>query len=143
MAEQLFHIGIKGLATDEEGRILLVKLPAWKDRPSYWDIPGGRMDEGEDFYQTLTRELKEEIDCEYVGEPELLKAVVSNLTIPVGDDEVGLVLMVYKVKLAEDSVIVLNGEETDFAWFEPVQAAELLAIKYPVELTNLLLEEVF
>ncbi len=140
MAERLFHIGIKGLVTNEEGKILLVKTPAWEGRPSYWDIPGGRMDEDETFYQTLGRELKEEIDCEYVGEPELLKIVVSNITLPVDDMEVGLVLMVYKVSLADNSVITLNDHETDFAWFEPVEASKRLAIKYPIELTQLIAE---
>src|SRR5690349_19422296 len=126
MAERLFQIGIKGLITDDAGKILLVKLPAWKDRPSCWDLPGGRMDEGEDFHQTLARELREEIDCEYVGEPEFVKVVVSNVTVPLEDMEVGLVLMAYHVSLAPGSVITLNDYETDYDWFDPAAAAKEL-----------------
>jgi 8-oxo-dGTP pyrophosphatase MutT (NUDIX family) len=136
MAVRLFHVGIKALVTNKAGKILLVELPAWRDRPSYWDMPGGRMDEGESFQETLNRELQEEINCQYVGEPEIVGTVLSNITIPVGDTEVGLILMTFKVTLPEDAVIQLNDHETDFGWFAPEEAARHLEVKYPKEFTE-------
>ncbi len=138
MAEQLFQIGIKALIVNEASKILLLEIPAWRDKPSYWDMPGGRMDEGETFHETLARELREEIDCSYVGEPKLLKVSISNLTVPIGDTEVGLVLMTYKVMLAEEAVIKLNDFETAFDWFTAAEAAEHLKIKYPEEFTRVI-----
>jgi 8-oxo-dGTP diphosphatase len=132
MAEQLFHIGIKGLIRNKEGKVLLLKVPAWRGRPGYWDLPGGRMNPGETFEQTLRRELKEEIGVQYDGTPKQLMAVLSTVTIPVGDAEVSLVLVPYEVELLDGTEIKLNPNEPEeaFDWYEPKDAARLLAVKY-------------
>jgi 8-oxo-dGTP pyrophosphatase MutT (NUDIX family) len=85
MAEQLFQIGIKGLIRNLEGKILLLKVPEWGQNPEHWDMPGGRMEPGESFLQTLRRELNEEIGVDYVGNAKHFGTVLSNITIPVGD----------------------------------------------------------
>ncbi len=132
MAEQLFHVGVKGLIRNKDGKLLLLKVPAWGGSPSYWDLPGGRMNPGETFEETLRRELKEEIGVQYEGAPKQLMSVLSNLTIPVGDSKVSLVLVPYEVVLPEGVEIELNPDEPEeaFDWFEPEKAAELLAVKY-------------
>ena len=53
MTEQLFQIGIKAIIRNDENQILLLK------NKDYWDIPGGRMDQGEDITAALLRELNE------------------------------------------------------------------------------------
>jgi len=135
MAEQLFQIGIKGLVRRMDGKILLLKTPAWGGSPGYWDLPGGRMDPGETFVQTLTRELREEISVDYTGTPKHIATVLSNLTIPVGDTRVALVLMAYEVDLPEDAPIALGEDDHSLAfdWFAPEQAAQELQVKYPPE----------
>lgn len=138
MAERLFQIGIKGVITDDEGKILLLCIGEYGGNDEHWDLPGGRMDEGETFEQTLSRELQEEINNSYLGIPEHLKSVVSNITIPVGDNRVGLVLMAYKVKIEPNAEIVLNDHETAFEWFSPAEAAKRLAYKYPPEFTEII-----
>lgn len=50
----------------------------------------------------------------------------------------GLVLMVYKVKLPKDSKIKLSEEHTDYGWVDKKEAAKRLAYKYPPEFTTLL-----
>jgi len=135
MAEQLFQIGIKGLIRSEQGKILLLKIPSWGGSPGYWDLPGGRMDPGETFVQTLKRELKEEIGVDYDGQPKHLATVLSNLTIPVGDTRVPLVLIAYEAALLRGTPITLNEDEPEEAydWFEPKVAAQELQKKYPQE----------
>lgn len=132
MSEQLFQIGIKGLIRRKDGKILLLKIPAWEGNPGYWDMPGGRMDPGETFEQTLRRELKEEIGYDYTGQPKQIGVVLSNVTIPVGDTRVPLVLIPYEVELPEDINVVLDEEEA-FDWFSLDEASRLLAVKYPEE----------
>src|ERR1700744_1605589 len=107
MAEQLFQIGIKGLIRNKTGKILLLKIPAWGGSPGYWDMPGGRMDPGETFEETLRREMAEEIGVQYDGKPRQLMTVLSNITIPVGDTRVPLILLPYEVVLPDGVEITL------------------------------------
>jgi 8-oxo-dGTP pyrophosphatase MutT (NUDIX family) len=139
MAEQLFQIGIKGLIRDEQGKILLLKIPKWGGNDDHWDLPGGRMEAGETFVQTLRRELSEEIGVDYTSKPKFLSTVLSNITIPVGDERVPLILMAYEVVLAEGAEIKLGEDEPEeeFDWSTPKDAAERLVRKYPQEFCNM------
>jgi 8-oxo-dGTP pyrophosphatase MutT (NUDIX family) len=140
--EQLFQIGIKALAQNDQGEVLLLAVPKWGENPAHWDLPGGRMEPGESFLQTLRRELQEEIGITYDGPAEHMATVLSNITIPVGETRVPLVLMAYTVRLPLDASIVLdpNGAEQEYAWVAPVVAAKHLARKYPEEFCNAIKE---
>jgi 8-oxo-dGTP pyrophosphatase MutT (NUDIX family) len=139
MAEQLFQIGIKGLIHNQKGQLLLLKIPAWGGNPDYWDLPGGRMEPGETFEQTLRRELKEEIGIDYTGQPKHLATVLSHITIPVGDTRVPLVLMAYEIDVPDGTEIVLGPIEPEeaFDWVAPQQAAEALQRKYPQDFCDM------
>ena len=65
MTEQLFQIGIKAIIRNDENQILLLK------NKDYWDIPGGRVDQGEDIETTLLRELNEEIGVNHIAQKQL------------------------------------------------------------------------
>lgn len=135
MAERLFQIGIKALATDDKGRILLLKSLG-SDGSERWDFPGGRMDENETFQQTLSRELLEEIGMDYIGDPQPFDSILSKVSIATDKGSVGLVLLVYKVQLPAGSPIQLNDYEVDFGWYSPLEAANMIANKYPSEFTE-------
>lgn len=135
MAERLFQVGIKALATDEEGRILLLKSVG-SDGSQRWDFPGGRMDENETFQQTLSRELLEEIGMDYIGDPQPFDSILSKVTIATDNGDVGLVLLVYRVQLPVNGPIQLNDYEVDFGWYSPQDAATMIANKYPSEFTQ-------
>jgi len=65
MGKRSYQVTVKGLCFDEQGRVLLVQ-----ENTGRWDLPGGRMEHGEDFHATLTRECREEmgIDCQVMDE---------------------------------------------------------------------------
>ena len=71
MTEQLFQIGIKAIIRNDENQILLLK------NKDYWDIPGGRMDQGEDIEAALLRELNEEIGVNHIAQKQLWDVVKS------------------------------------------------------------------
>jgi 8-oxo-dGTP pyrophosphatase MutT (NUDIX family) len=137
--EKLFYIGIKGLIEDKEGRILLLKADVSNHRKNtevYWDIPGGRIAKDQTVIDTLKREIEEEIGITKLENYEFLTAVVSNHEVPLGDALIGLILMVYRVKIPENSPIKLSPEHTAYEWVSQAEAKKRLAHKYPKEFTD-------
>lgn len=69
------HFGVYGSAI-RDGKILLIK----KARGPYtglYDLPGGSQEEGEDYLQTLKREIAEETGCKVIkAENERCKSVI-------------------------------------------------------------------
>lgn len=61
--KKLFQVSIKALITDDNGRLLLIKetTEKWGE---WWDLPGGRIEHGENILDTLTRECREELGIE-------------------------------------------------------------------------------
>lgn len=56
----LYRLSLKGLIRDEQGNVLVVKEAG----RTWWDLPGGGMDHGEDIKAALARELHEEVGLE-------------------------------------------------------------------------------
>lgn len=133
MAEQLFQIGIKGLIRDAQSSVLLVGRHGREQGGGHQDLPGGRMEPGESFLQALERELTEEIGVSYDGEPKQFAALLSNITIPVGDERVPLVLVIYEAKLPIGAVITPGADEEVYEWVTPAEAADRLRFKYPAD----------
>ena len=74
-ASPLYTVAVTGHVTDERGRTLLVRT-YW--RGDTWELPGGRVDEGETLAQAVRREIMEEagIETRLVG----VTGVYVNLT---------------------------------------------------------------
>lgn len=139
--EKLFQVGIKALITNAKGEILVLDSGDWhlKNRARHWDIPGGRIQEGQTVLETLQREVEEETGVKKISDPKFFTAVVSNFKdIPIDGHMVGLILMVYTVKIPASSKIVLSEEHLGYEWVDSKEAAKRLAYKYPPEFTTLL-----
>ena len=68
-------VGVSSVVLDEAGRVLLIKTAT-----AGWELPGGRVEQGEDFITALTREVREETGCEI--EVGRLTGVTSNTGTP-------------------------------------------------------------
>ena len=128
MAEQLFQVGVKALVRDEQGRILLLREARHPN--SYWDLPGGRMDEGEDFMQTLARELDEEIGVQDFSHPQHVATLVSNKKITDDRGQFGLLLVVFSVQIPDKNEVQSLEADVLYEWFDPAEASERLADKF-------------
>ena len=60
-------LGVRAVVLDAENRVFLVK----HSYVSGWHLPGGGVESGETFLESLTRELREEGRIELTGEPQL------------------------------------------------------------------------
>ena len=135
MAIQVFQVGVKALIRNDNGEILMVHLPKWGENPEHWDLPGGRIDDGESFLDTLNRELQEEVGTSYIDTPHQLTAMISNIVIPNGASKQTLIIVVYETKIDPVADIKLdpNSAEDDMKWFDPKTASANMATKFTPE----------
>lgn len=142
MKEDCFHLGIKALIMNEEGKILLLKVNKEKLRnysgEAYWDIPGGRIHKNSTIEETLEREIEEETGLtEIVSYKKVDMVLSNNIRIPIENGEtVGLILAIYICSVSGFEKISLSDEHTEYGWFSSEEAAKLLEIKYPHDFTN-------
>jgi 8-oxo-dGTP diphosphatase len=136
--EKLFQVGVKALIINSNDQILLLDSGDWhlKHQKRHWDIPGGRIKEGDTALETLEREVQEETGIKDINNPAFYSAVISNFEIPLNGYKIGLILMIYKVKIPSDSKIILSEEHAGFEWAGREEAAKRLAYKYPKEFTG-------
>ena len=50
-----------GILLDSQQRFLMGQRPVGKPYAGYWEFPGGKVEAGESLFQTLQRELQEEL----------------------------------------------------------------------------------
>ncbi len=133
--EDVFHLGIKALIRNQKGEVLLMQVNLAKlggERKDYWDLPGGRVQKGESVEDTLQREVLEETGIAEITNIQPVNMVLSNLRIPVDNEEtVGLILSIYACSVPDDIKVILSEEHIACGWFAPMKAAELLQVKYP------------
>lgn len=84
-----FQISIKGLIFDGEKILLL------HEKKGTWDLPGGKLEHGESFKQTLERECKEEmgVDCEVLDRNPFFSWTARD------QDGVWRVMLCFRIKL--------------------------------------------
>jgi 8-oxo-dGTP pyrophosphatase MutT (NUDIX family) len=114
-------IGVSAVVRDAAGRILLIKTAR-----TGWELPGGRVEQGEDFITALTREVREETGCEIdVGR---LTGVTSNTDVPY--------LTIFTFLCRHLAGEPYPGDDSvDAGWFAPDTAAGL--VTHPVERVRL------
>jgi 8-oxo-dGTP pyrophosphatase MutT (NUDIX family) len=102
-------LGVRGVATDAEGRVLLV-------RHTYspgWHFPGGGVERGETTLLALMRELREEAGVVPRQPPRLVSVHSNHLNHP-GDH-----VLVYRVDAWDQITATQRGEIAEAAFFDP------------------------
>ena len=112
-------IAVKGFIVNKEKLLLIKRRPDDIHKPGAWEIPGGRLEIGEDPYLGLKREVKEETGLEI----KILQPLsVNYFTRDDGQVITGIVF----VCTSEKENIKLSEEHTEFEWIEIKKAKEKL-----------------
>lgn len=138
MHPDTFHLGVKALIKNKEDKILLLRAdikrlkqhPSWNGQV-YWDLPGGRVTQGEQVDEALQREVAEETGINNITVGPQLYTAIANFRIPVDNKDVGLLLSVYHCSINTSVEVVLSDEHDSYGWFTVMEAASLLSYKYP------------
>ncbi len=105
-----FSVAARGFIVDENNNLLVLKREA-KDvhMPGIWEPPGGRLNSGENPFEGLKREVKEEtgLDVE-IKDPMTIRHFTRQ------DGQVITMLTFLCRPLHKD--VVISGEHTDFKW---------------------------
>ena len=68
-------VGVASVAFNRDGRVLLIRTAT-----AGWELPGGRVEPGEDLISALKREVAEETGCEI--EVGRLSGITTNVGTP-------------------------------------------------------------
>ena len=117
MANKLSYIGVKGLIVRDDGSLLITQEPTWFDGGGKWELPGGKLAEGEEntpLRDILLREIKEELGAITVE----VEKVVSVMRRPWNKPESlsDLVFLAVYICRYKDGDIVLSEENNAYAW---------------------------
>ena len=121
---------------EEDGKYLLIKRSKIKRGlpnvyPSYWDIPGGSVEENELPIEAALREAMEEVNQKL----QIDKIIHEDSQFDASKDTV-FTRLVYSGRIMEQRDIILDSEEhTDFVWISSLEDIESdLVVPYLLEI---------
>jgi len=105
---QPYYIGVKGIIT-KDGKILVLQDAS----TGMWELPGGRIDQGEDIEAAFNRELGEELPgASLVSFGEVTHAAHGNFLVENGNR---LMLLYFEVQADLPPEITLSEEHEGYA----------------------------
>lgn len=110
-------IGVAAVVFNEDGQILLIKTAK-----AGWELPGGRVETGEDFITALKREVQEEACC------EVQLGRLTSVTTKVGTP--GLTILTFRCRHTAGDPYPAD-DSLDAGWVAPEIATEL--VTHPTE----------
>jgi 8-oxo-dGTP diphosphatase len=138
--ENLFYLGNKAIIRNEDGRVLLLLVNPKDKSKSRWDLPGGRVNKGEETVAALKREILEETGITDVTIGNHLGMALTSFKIPISNDEQGgLILSVYVCNATNFSNLKPE-ENVEIVWSTANEVIERLS-NYPEELLAVIKSE--
>ena len=115
-------LAVAGVIRDAAGLVLLIRTAGVG-----WELPGGRVEPGEDLLTALMREAREETCC------DISVGTLASVTTNVSPN--GLVIFTFRCTYIGGDLCA-GDDSLEAGWFEPHAAREL--VTHPVERLRLL-----
>ena len=108
-----------------EGNIefLLLKRSEKEIFPNLWQMVSGSIEKGEKAFETALREIKEETGI--IPEKLWVLPNINSFYSPNADKIIFLPVFLSKAK--SDSQVIISDEHTEYGWYVPERARELLS----------------
>ncbi|HEX8629185.1 MAG TPA: NUDIX domain-containing protein [Catenuloplanes sp.] len=126
--EPLRRIAAYAVATDPEGRVLLVRASARSGTPGVWSLPGGAVDHGEDPNNTVVRETAAETGLS-VTVTGLRDVLADMRALPHRGITIHTDRLIYQVSLRGGTVCDRVGQPTDLARWHTLDEARTLLLR--------------
>jgi ADP-ribose pyrophosphatase YjhB (NUDIX family) len=123
--EPLRRIAAYAVATDDDGRVLLVRASSRSGTPGVWSLPGGAVDHGEDPNHTVVRETAAETGLS-VAVTGLRDVLADMRSLPHRGVTIHTDRVIYAARVRGGALRERVDQPTDLVgWFTPEEAAKL------------------
>ncbi len=109
MIDHVFGLSVRILLTNDEGKVLILKRSTnSRTNPGKWELPGGKVDQGESFDNALLREVYEETN---------LKVSLEHV-VGVSEQNLHVIRAVHIIMSGEilEGTLKLSSEHEGYAW---------------------------
>ena len=135
-SEALFCLGVKIILRNLENKILILKME--KNNKAFWELPGGKVQLGENEIQALYREMDEETGIKKIDNLKSIMMMLSKYYLTANDIEnVGLIFSLFTGSVDSDTV-VLSSDHIEYAWVDEQRAIDLLGDAYSMNFNEIL-----
>jgi 8-oxo-dGTP diphosphatase len=126
--EPLRRIAAYAVATDPQGRVLLVRASTRSGTPGVWSLPGGAVDHGEDPNHTVVRETAAETGLS-VTVTGLRDVLADMRSLPHRGVTIHTDRLIYEVSVRGGNLIDRVGQPTDMARWHTLEEAQQLRLR--------------
>lgn len=112
--DDLFYLGLKCILRNQNNQVLLLKMH--KNGQSFWELPGGRIQQQETPEQGLRREIEEETGIVDVSNMKHISYALSQYRVATNHKiSAGLLFSLYCATTSADHV-TLSQDHVDYRW---------------------------
>ncbi|MDY7088250.1 MAG: NUDIX domain-containing protein [Actinomycetota bacterium] len=126
--EPLRRIAAYAVATNDDGRVLLVRASSKSGTPGVWSLPGGAVDHGEDPNHTVVRETAAETGLS-VAVTGLRDVLADMRSLPHRGVTIHTDRLIYSVSIRGGTIVDRVGHPTDLARWHTLEEAERLKLR--------------
>lgn len=108
-----------GLLKNNNDEVLYLKRSNSKIYGGLWDLPGGKLEEHENYYSCLVREFKEETNLDIeVGQIIDVKSQIYDNCI--------IIVLIFSVNAVNELTITLNNEHDEYTFAKSIDKDTLI-----------------